>query len=361
MTNNVTLQKSLLHSFKRKYVASKTIRQYLQQNPGVQRRVGSLPIDWLREIPKDEYAGVTAQVDDLFSKFAKDNLHIELIDSEPRASKLNKDLEKQLTKILKRPAKVEFVGWGAYKNCRKITVGDYSYALSSFFEDNENCLSETFGPTIEPQLHFYAYKNYSHGRIAKPFMAKYGSNTNFDGTYVLMQYIDKNDTTRAKVNLNNLRINIGKLIHYDDNNNNSINGVFVDIGGMERNPERVDDKKIKNNLFVFFDRIYNEFMRSSADDPNSVFEKWYNQKAEAFLTNKLRAGVDIYSVDLRELLAPLNPKEQKAAIKIVRRMRPMHNLKVQLQKADKYDKYLINYIDKTGSMQSDLIRVELRS
>ena len=176
-----------------------------------------------------------------------------------------------------------------------------------------------------------------------------------------MQYIDKNSPVHSKSKRNILRDCVNKLHHSDVSENNEIHGIFVDIGGMKLNWTRVDDKEVKNNLFILLDRIYKEFTREQSKDRNILFNKVYEDKAQKFLVTAMYSGTDIYRTDLRQLLEPLTkPKEKLAAIKIVRRMRSMHNLLVKLKKSDKLEEYL-PYLDRVKNYQTTMVRAEINN
>lgn len=372
MSKVISLTNNLLHTFKHHYVDAYSLQLHLKQHPEAKRLIGCLPIDWLKNFPKDEFSKVTKEVDLAFSEFSTNNLDRERCCDGQMAYYLDKGLEKTLKKILRRnDVEVEMIGCGSYKCCRKLTVGDYSYALSTFFHDNVKLYNgdtplPLHGPKIEPQAQFFAYKNYSQGRIAKPFIAKYGTENNFDGSYILMQYINDKNKPRAKKELNILRDDICNIWHEDASKENKINGIFVDIGGINLNPSPIDGK-LKNNLLILFDRIYYEFQKhkkvdlTSLLDANSCFESVYLDKAEKFLIEQMRKGVDIYSADLRQLLEPLNkPKEKKAAIQMVRRMRQMHKLLMKIKAEGELEKYL-PYLDRNRYYQKDIIRAEIDS
>ncbi len=362
----VPLQKNLLHSFKRKYVDAYSLQCHLKRHPETKRIIGCLPFDWLKRLPKDEFSKVTKEVDTVFSEFSILHLDRERCHAGEMAKFMDRRLEKALKKILHREdIYVNLEGNGSYKCCRKITVGDYSYALSTFLHDSERLYADTpkptHGPKIEPQTQFFAYKNYSHGRIAKPFMAKLGTGQNLDGSYILMQYIDKNYPVHSKPKGNILRDCVNKLHHNDVSENNQIHGIFVDIGGMKLNSTRVDDKEFKNNLFILFDRIYKEFTRKNSKTIHPLFKR-YENRAESFLISEIQNGTDIYSTDLRQLLKPLtNPEEKLAAIKMVRRMRNMHNLLVKLKKSGKfeYDSPYCEYLNKVKTYQTFIVQEEI--
>ncbi len=124
---------NLLHVFKHNYVSPAELSEFLKANPNVERRIGCLPSDWLKNINKNDIPRITELVNDIFEKSS-----LELY-----SKSIGANITKTLDKLLKRSdIKIECAGTGSFKQCHKLTVGDYSYALS-FFKPQKYCKAYT--------------------------------------------------------------------------------------------------------------------------------------------------------------------------------------------------------------------------
>ena len=229
MRISVTQKKNLLHLFKRQNVNVRYLSRYVENFPQTEKRIGALPPDWLKNLSRDEYAKATLEVDEALQQFA-----IDRAESPWNFEQTQKTLVETLNKILRRDdAKTEHLGMGAYKLCQKLIVGDYSYALATF--KYEAPKSAQHGKYAEPQKIFWVYKNYLHGRVAKPFMSHFSCSELDDGGYILTKFIDKGDKERAMKPLNILRDGFYRLCNEDNTPVNGINGVCIDVGGFIEN------------------------------------------------------------------------------------------------------------------------------
>ena len=306
-----------------------------------ERRLGTLPSDWLKNLKKDEFSHATETVDKLFNAYAKECYKT------VEFTELNDKLAKDLGQVLKRnDIQVKYNDYGHFKECQKITVGNYDYAFLTFFENFDNIREPVHGKYVEPQMIYYAYKNFSHGRVAKPFMSRIAANRE-ESAYLLNKYIDIKDKNRKKVPLNPLRTRYSKLICRDSiRNGNTINGVLCDVGGTKLNERYISDKNFRENLGRFLDRIWADYIGIQRHNVEalakySVSKNEYNSimKAEKFLSELMDNEINIFSVDLRKYSKDLLPDEQKTAIRMVRRMRNVHNFKNELKAKGEYEKY----------------------
>ena len=324
-----------------------------------ERRLGSLPFDWLKNLPKDEYTKATKTVDKAFKEFAEEanKEQYETLDG------LYGELVGKLKKVLHRDdIEIEYVDNGYWKECSKLTIGKFEYAFCTFFEKFGYMRGDdrAYGKYAAPQAIFFTYKKMPHGRMAKPFMSSFSTDY-FEYGYTLNRFIDKNDTARAKTVLNPLR---AEYLEYSipdtlERSENMINNIIIDPDGIVKNPNYVADANFRHNLDVFLDRIFIEHTRQN--------ELWNEQKfndialvrrAENFLSEQMDKGVDIFKADLRELLKPLDLEQQLYAKKLIRRFKNMHKLKNNLKAAGVYEQYK-EILSKYKSQCSSILLKEL--
>lgn len=311
-----------------------------------ERRLGALPFDWFKNLKPDEYAKATEKADKLFRTFSEESTKekYETLDG------LYADLVSGLKKVLHRDdIEMEYVGNGYFKECSKLTVGKFKYALITMFEKFGYVRGDdrAFGKYAEPQAIFFTYKKMPHGRMAKPFMSSFSTDYNEYG-YMLNRFIDKNDTARAKTVLNPLRAEYREYSIPDiQRADNLINNVIIDAGGIVKNKDYIEDKNFRHTLDIFLDRIFMEHIREDALwEVPKIKEIDIACRAENFLIEQRDNGIDIYKADLRELLKPLNEDERLYAIRMVRRYRNIHKLKLELKENGTYEAYK-PYLEKT--------------
>ncbi|MBO7673248.1 hypothetical protein J6S88_07575 [bacterium] len=304
-----------------------------------ERRLGRLPSDWLTNLKSDEYCSATKKVDNLFRTFAQKSSSTEL----ETLDGISAELVKGLKKVLRRDdISMEYVDNGYFKECSKLTIGDFKYALLTFFEKfgMQPGDERLFGKYFEPQSIFFTYKKMPHGRMAKPFMSSFSTDYDEYG-YMLNKFIDKNDKARAMTPLNPLRAKYREYSIPDiERESNMINNIIIDAGGIVKNGAYIKDKDFRRNLFVFLDRIFSEYVREDAiwtahkyKDIDSAF------RVEKFLIDQMNNGTDIYKADLRELLKPMSEEDRLRATRMLRRFRNTHKLKCELKANGAYDQF----------------------
>ena len=347
MKINVAQKQNLFHLFKRRNVNFQEISRYVKIFPQTEKRIGTLPSDWFKNLSRDEYAKVTLGVDEALQQFA-----IDRVEAPGEFDKTQQTLVETLKKILRRDdVKTEHLGMGAYKLCQKLIVGDYTYALSTF--KYEATYSPKHGKYAEPQKIFWVYKNYLHGRVAKPFMSHFSCSYLDKGGYILSKYIDAEDKKRAMKPLNILREIVYRLYNRDKNPTNEINGVCIDVGGFEENTkidENILNKEFRKNLVIFLDRIERDGRTPESPIRNN---------AEKLLLEQIENGSDIFNIDFRILdTTKFSQDEVREAIRIVRRLRAVHKLKNELKSKGEFWNYY-PYLEKFKHHCSKILLWEL--
>ena len=344
------IQSNFYHYCKRHDARPIDIMLYKKDHPDKELVLGALPYDWIKDIPQEEIPEVTQKVDKIFHEFSKRNAYSGRLKIEEDNQKLKEDLSEALRRD---DIEIEYLDSGFFKHCQKITVGDYDYSFLTFKKDwKDGCdfvLSAFHGGYTEPTKVHYVYNNYSQGRVAKPFITRPTDyNAENDNGYMLKKYIDKDDKTRAKVELDPVVTNYYKICHFDKKEENCINGIITDVGGMDENVNFIEDKETRNNVIYFAKSIhdYNDMISKDIENlPQDKKMKIINAEFQA--ENLLYKGVtkdkDFYNKDYRELIKPLSELEQKVFKKKFRKLKKIHEVKTRLQKEGKFDecaKYL---------------------
>ena len=140
---------------------------------------------------------------------------------------------------------------------------------------------------------------------------------------------------------------------------NIINGVIVEIGKIKKNPNAMKSSKFRQNLFNFLgsiERNHEEnfttisYRKLNIDKVKDIEIAIHN--AEEFVYSLMENGIDIYNIDIRKFIKNRNLLEQKYIIHKIRKLKKIHNLKVQLQnngEYEKYKQYFKNYLLSFGS------------
>ncbi|MBR3510793.1 MAG: hypothetical protein IKN73_01910 [Alphaproteobacteria bacterium] len=250
MNNKIT--KHLLHRVKRKFIGPYEITNMVK-NDTLPEYIGTLPAEIITRIPENKRKTITIKISKILSEFANNITTKARIDDTKTPYRINfiseyKQIEKQLGKILKIPnVSVQYIDDGAFKFCFLIdfNLTENLYVLQTFkdFHGNKNDnYSFTHGALFEPQIYFTLHKTYSHGRVARPFMSKPVDVNNSTSAYILTKYIDEKHKAKTPIG----PFITGRQFMYpkDNNTQNKIQGILIDAGSYEKNPEHIANKII---------------------------------------------------------------------------------------------------------------------
>lgn len=344
--------RNLLHWIKKECISTTTMNNFLLANPAIERRVGSLPFEWIKQIPKSERGNITEQIHRAFESFSTKTSEIRGLDyyecfagcAEDFVPEQNKLLE-LLKKLLRRnDINIEYAGSGQLKNCSRIKVGDKTYALSTF---RINCtkfngyFEKAQGRGHETQTQFTTYKRGSHGRIAKPFMGKVCSEED-NGGYILSKYIEeshpvkkyKSEILRTREFTQNADNAVGPMGEI----NNTINGISIEAGGIFGNSRYIKDPQVRQIWYNLANKLNSEAqLLSNGIEINGKFVDM--QKISDYLYNLKKHGIDLCTADSRSILQELTQEEQKAATKLIRILKRTRTLKNKLIENGTFCKY----------------------
>ena len=352
MNVNKIFSKNLYHVIKKQNLTQRALSDYMKEYPNSKRVIGTLPYDWIKDIPKAEIPSMLASVDNAISAFAKMVSAIRTNENgfavrgaKVRLKKFQRQLQNDLQKILNREdVSVEYSGSGSFKQCHKVSVGDFKYALSTFFRKDgvlQEEYSEYFniykqGKGYEPQNSFTLYKNGGHGRWAKPFIAKIAGEYDLDG-FILSKYIDSSRKSKYVPSIFEMRHL--KIRNDDFANRNLVNGVFVDVGGSFFNPEYINNKNLKN----IWQGVARRF-----DETNSLISARKYRWMDEAIVEDITCGIDIFDKDYVldfNYCYILSKKEKSVFKKIVENL-TYANKMVKKAEKDGVKSELVNILNK---------------
>lgn len=324
---------NLLHVVKKKLINAQELNNYLKSNPKCSRRIGSLPFDFFSQISNQNKSKITQLVGDVFENFALQTASIEETSSIYiyAIEKITKDMVQSLKTLLNRDdIKSSYVNSGSYKNCQRLDIGNYSYALSTFKKypifDYRGYFRSSHGKGNEPQNIFTTYHRYSKGRVCRPFLANISGEKD-EGGFILSKFIDsKHD---EKVSRGPFLTNRSFLKNIDQLGN-SINGIFIEAGGFIQNKKYINDIKLRKNWQKFASCLDNniEFLnKSSAGEIESSF------------IIALENGLDLQDKKMvNEFIDKLPQEKQKMAHKIAKQASRIDLLKQKAIQEGNFDK-----------------------
>ena len=345
-----TAPRKLLRWFQRENVWARELNQYLMANPQTNRRVGSLPYEWIKDIEPSRRAQISQEVCDVFERFAtqtKDLCEDDLYTTKMTVKKILslspifKELQTTLRSILQRKdIFVAYLGQGAVKMSSKIDIGGKGYAFSIFKDKGcrkgfKSYYTRGHGRGYEPQNVFMCYKRGAHGRSARPFMALISGENDLGG-FTLTKYIDYSHPRKGhKTPLQRSREFI-----FDSDPHNQIHGVSIEAGGKGYNDNYIRDKHERALWYRFANIIsgYNQGMYFVNGVGGATTQKYLLSQAES--------GIDICSMEfkskLRENIFRFTIKEQKVSGNLT----PLQSTFILMLEKTKIDskayKYLIN-------------------
>ena len=326
-------RQNLLHIAKRRLINAQEVNSLLKTMPENQRKLGSLPYDFLERFPKSARTEITKNVADVFENFSKEATEAE-DSNDMYVYAIKNPAEKMVEKlkeILKRDdIKTSYVDSGSFKNCQKLVVGDYAYALSTFKKypiyDARGYFREAHGKGNEAQAIFTAYKRFSQGRVCRPFLSSL-SGEHEEGGFILSKFIDS---------LHPKKVERGKFaqsrdaLKNIDTLGNSIQGIFIEAGGFVYNKKHIQNPEVRKGwkeLAYCMDRNI-ELLNSPIAN-----------EVQGLLVMGIDGGLDICDKDILNSIIENEPiHRQKIARKLVKNIERARTIKNEAIKNGTYDK-----------------------
>lgn len=323
---------NLLHVVKKRMVNAHEINQYIKSNPNAKRNIGSLPVDFFSKIPQENKAIITQKISDIFEKFSIETEDIENTSNIYIYSikQITENMVNKLKEVLNRTdIKSSYVDSGSFKNCQKIEIGDFAYALSTFKKfpifDPRGYFRDSHGKGNEPQCIFTSYYNYSKGRVCKPFLAKISAEHE-SGSFILSKFID--DTHDKKIDRGNFITNRSFLRNIDTLGN-SINGIFIEAGGFIENKRYIPDKNLRKTWQIFANHLDSNVTLLKKDNANAVQDS---------ILKAMDNGLDISNKEkLQAFISCLKKEEQSIAHKLIKHAIKIKDLKEKFIKEGSYE------------------------
>ena len=346
--------RKLLRWFKRENVWARELNQYLMANPQTNRRVGSLPYEWIKDFEPSQRARVTQEICDVFERFAietKDLCEDDFYTTRMTVKKILglgpvfKELQSTLRRILQRKdVFVGYLGQGAVKMSSKIDVGGKGYAFSIFKDKGcrkgfKSYYTPGHGRGYEPQNIFMCYYKGAHGRNARPFMSLI-SNENDLGGFTLTKYIDYTHPKKGhKTPLQRSREYI-----FDGDSHNQIHGISIEAGGKSANENHIFDRHDREIWYRFANII------SGYTQGMYFINGVGGVSTQKFLLQQSNLGIDICSKEfkskLRENIIKYCIQEHKKGENLTGMQQAFLTVLEKTEFNSKGYKYLINEIGK---------------
>ena len=290
MTNFVS--KHVLHIAKRRVIPASEMSQILHTGANKNDFIGALPPEIIKKIPMQSRGEIPRNTDAVFSNFARNVAHIS-VTSDVHYTFYKESFKKYfpsiicgLKKLLNRDdITMSYIGSGTFKHCFLLSFGQDSlnrYVLQTF-QNKINFDPDIFphGVLYEPQNCFTTYKKYSHGRVARPFMAHPTTTEILSDGYVLVKYIDSNHPIKQQ--LGRFTTQRTNMISTDTfGKNNSVRGITVDVGGFVQNPTHIAAKKTRHNMHELSQILNNMNFSKEFKGVYSTLDKIYGKYGDVF-------------------------------------------------------------------------------
>lgn len=119
------------------------------QNPG------AFPYEWLQQIPRDKRGAATTRLHKIFKNAAIKSYCADTPDACNRMMPAMDDLEQKMSRVLKQPVEIRYVGGGCFGKTHMICVGDApAYILKTYHSNCEHGFFATWAHDTELQNSF---------------------------------------------------------------------------------------------------------------------------------------------------------------------------------------------------------------
>lgn len=248
---HTALTKFFKNGFRDNYEEIAEILKYCKVN----RTLGSLPPEWLKNIPREQLSAKTKQISQIFEKFAE-NANTTPVIAAGRKGRtfvnqgikqdtiecMNK-LQEELSQALGHEVKISFSGKGSYGSVFKIATADSALALK-INHTTTNAASARSQHGITKELASGLFANKTEKNYAKIYLGRIGTSGDKDA-FMLSRFIEdekSGKTLSAQSEMGKLN----PLRHTDiDTNGNVISGKIVDTGGITLAEEMKDKQQYK--------------------------------------------------------------------------------------------------------------------
>lgn len=264
--SDITFQ-GLTRDLSRTILSQEQILASVKKHPKANGYVGSLPAEWIKQIPKEQRSSVIPQIYKSFSNAVK-SLDLSLA----KRKKATQQFKQTLCEynIITPQTKVKFsnCGGGYFANVFKLQIGEQCFATKVFSENNLKNV-KFFGNLFEQNNALYLNANKK-----SDWTKFYFGNLN-DG-YMVTQFIKSSDDfPKYKINLEN------KGLEYIDYSlHNFVRNHNVDYGGIKP----LDDYPIQDKIAV---RIIKKLNRTPKKQRQNLITQISNDKNDYYYKSKM--------------------------------------------------------------------------
>lgn len=214
------------------YTGNKLI-DLLEKFPGTNRNVGKIPKDFFKKVPFKRHKECAIKLYEILAKYSL-ILNYDYscdIDDDDYITCRDKELGKELTKLLKQKVNVLYVNHGCNGNGFKLTVNNKNYFYKVFYPHNkpDKISIETHGSDAEIPFALFANKYGRYGQFVKFYFGRVASKYEKD-CFMITEFLEKKEVQNntEKLHVDYITINNDELRRSD----NTINGKIVDFGGL---------------------------------------------------------------------------------------------------------------------------------
>ena len=198
-----------LRTIKKEYITAEKLNRFRAKIPDGERRIGSLPYDWIKRIEKDKISDITRSACDVFEKFSIEiedisNRYTGKVDKLENLKQAQSALLQSLQKILKRDdIDITNVGSGSLKHCQRLDVGKYSFPSQggTYYTKSGNKFSQNSSGTPVDGLTYYALTTSASGTTGA-VQVKAETTTIGGGSTTAANYITRSDMANIWVEEN---------------------------------------------------------------------------------------------------------------------------------------------------------------
>lgn len=217
-------------------MSARHIEAVIKNCPSTSRYVGSLPYQWLKDVPYDKRSEFSKKIFDLFSKFAKNMKIGTNSESETLDEHYMNLFCRDFFEITHKKPKLSKLGSGTIGRTFKFDVDNESYVIKTFYTGQTGYgYYSTHGKGTEILSALYVDKNYPKNDYAKFYFGKFARRNDYDG-FMVTKYINsknahvKTDKITVADYFKIQRVNNDDSLGYE----NRILDTIIDYGGISK-------------------------------------------------------------------------------------------------------------------------------
>lgn len=236
------------------------------QNPG------AFPYEWLQKIPRNKRGAATARMHKLFKNAAIKSYCADTPDACDRMMPAMDDLERKLSRVLKQPVDILYVGGGCFGKTHMIFVGNApAYILKTYHSDCEYGFFAAWAHDTELQNSFLLSGRKYHGYVHWRQIETAGISVQRGERYLICKLAEGPHNIVPDAPYEHF-----KWYNLRDHSDNCIGNTLVDCGALEVLPNFQTQPYMRKIINTVLYRPFNEL---------NMIQKKYN-------TEQIRTAVD---------------------------------------------------------------------